>query len=285
MPEVKEDVPITSVFAEARSGAARHTFVGGNFFVQRMLNRFRNDLSVAALPNEMDAAANRTIAHLQSEAANVSVQSVEVRNGRLEADVVVQNLAGHKLPTAYPSRRVWLHVAVRDRGGNVVFESGTLNSNGSIQGNDNDDDARRFEPHYKEITQQDQVQIYESIMVGQNGVPTTGLLTALRYVKDNRVLPRGFDKTTAHADVAVHGEAEADGDFVGGADKTRYSVRVGNAQGPFEIKAEVWYQPIAFRWAMNLKTYDAPEPSRFVGYYESMASGSGVMLAHAATVK
>jgi len=30
---------------------------------------------------------------------------------------------------------------------------------------------------------------------------------------------------------------------------------------------------------MNLKPYDAMEPKRFVNYYESMASGSGVMLA------
>src|SRR6266516_7521908 len=115
MPVVKEDVPITSVFGEPRAGFSRHTFVGGNFFMQRMLNRFRNDLSVAAEPQELDAAANRTIAHLQSEAAKVAVQNVDVRNGRLDAAISVENLGGHKLPTAYPSRRVWLHVTVRDR--------------------------------------------------------------------------------------------------------------------------------------------------------------------------
>ena len=43
MPEVKEEVPITSVFGEPRAGFSRHTFVGGNFFMQRILNRFRND--------------------------------------------------------------------------------------------------------------------------------------------------------------------------------------------------------------------------------------------------
>ncbi len=285
MPEVQENVPIASVFGEPRSGVSRHTFPGGNFFMQRMLNRFRIDLSVAAEPQEMDAAANRTIAHLQSESAVVLVRNVEFREGRLAADISVENLAGHKLPTAYPSRRAWLHVTVRDRDGKAVFESGALRPNGSIEGNDNDDDATRFEPHYREITREDQVQIYEAIMVGPDGAPTTGLLTALRYVKDNRLLPRGFAKDSADRDVAVHGDAEGDADFLGGGDWIRYSIAVGDAQGPFRVEVELWYQPIAYRWAMNLKRYDAMEPRRFVGYYEEMASGSGVVLTRAAAAR
>jgi hypothetical protein len=174
---------------------------------------------------------------------------------------------------------------VRDRNGKAVFESGALNPDGSIQGNDNDADPLRFEPHYTEITSSDQVQIYESVMVGANGMPTTGLLTALRYIKDNRLLPHGFDKRTADPEIAVHGGAEADPDFTAGGDQIRYSAAVGDAQGPFQIEAELWYQPIAFRWAMNLKPYDAMEPKRFVGYYEGMASGSGVMLAHASAAR
>lgn len=285
MPAVKEDVPITSVFGEPRAGFSRHTFVGGNFFMQRMLNRFRNDLSVQALPQEMDAAVNRTIVHLQTETAKVTVRSLEVGNGRLEAGISVENLGGHKLPTAYPSRRAWLHVTVRDRNGKAIFESGALNPNGSIQGNDNDEDSNRFEPHYTEITRPDQVQVYETVMVGADGALTTGLLTALRYVKDNRLLPHGFDKRTADKDVAVHGDAEADADFLGGGDQIRYSAAVGDAQGPFQVEAELWYQPIAYRWAMNLKKYDAMEPKRFFGYYEETASGSGVMLARASASK
>jgi hypothetical protein len=285
MPEVKEEVPITSVFGEPRAGFSRHTFVGGNFFMQRVLNRFRNDLSVAAPPQEMDAAVNRTIAHLQTDTAKVAVQSVDIRNGRLEAGISVENLGGHKLPTAYPSRRAWLHVTVRDRSGKVVFESGALDPNGSIRGNDNDEDGSRVEPHYSEITRPDQVQVYESVMVGPDGAVTTGLLTALRYVKDNRLLPHGFDKRTADKDVAVHGEAEGDADFTGAGDQIRYSVALADAQGPFQVDAELWFQPIAFRWAMNLKKYDAMEPRRFVGYYEEMAAASGVMLARATMTK
>ena len=74
-------------------------------------------------------------------------------DGRLDADVVVRNLTGHKLPTGYPSRRVWLHVTVRDAAGAVVFESGAVEPTGAIAGNDNDADRERVEPHYDEIRQ------------------------------------------------------------------------------------------------------------------------------------
>ncbi|MEQ1885290.1 MAG: hypothetical protein ABL967_09530 [Bryobacteraceae bacterium] len=285
MPVVKEDVPITSVFGEPRSGFSRHTFVGGNFFMQRLLSKFRNELSVPVPPNDMEAAANRTVQHLQSEAAKVVIKDVQVRDGRVNAEIAVENLGGHKLPTAYPSRRVWLHVTVKDRNGKAVFESGALKADGSIEGNDNDADAMKWEPHYNEITQPDQVQIYEDIMVGPDSKPTTGLLTALRFIKDNRLLPLGFDKRTADAQIAVHGEAENDADFTAGGDTIRYSVATNGAQGPFQVEAEVWYQPIGYRWAMNLKKYDAMEPKRFVGYYESSASGSGVRLAQASAAR
>jgi hypothetical protein len=87
------------------------------------------------------------------------VVRVEPNAGGLEADVFVENLTGHKLPTAYPSRRAWLHVRVQDGNHRTVFESGGLNPDGSIQGNDNDADPARFEPHDSKIENPDQVQI------------------------------------------------------------------------------------------------------------------------------
>jgi hypothetical protein len=176
---------------------------------------------------------------------------------------------------------VWLHFVVRDANQKIVFESGALNPDGSIQGNDNDADATRFEPHYSEIRSSDQVQIYESIMSDQAGVPTTGLLTAVRYLKDNRLLPRGFDKQTADQQVVPHGGAVEDPNFVGGSDRVKYSVDLANAQGPFVVEAEVWYQPIGFRWANNLKKYTAFEPQRFNRYYDSMGPSTAVRLARA----
>lgn len=279
MPAVAEPVRITNTLGKFREGMARHTFLGGNFFMQRMLNKHRGDLGVIALPEEFEAAANRTVEHLKANTARLAVERVEVAGGRLQAELSVQNITGHKFPTAYPSRRAWLHVTIRDRNNRVVFESGALNANGSIQGNDNDADPARFEPHYAEVNDPGQVQIYEDIMVGPNNVPTTGLLTAVRFIKDNRLLPKGFNKAAVDAEIAVQGEAAKDADFTGGGDKVRYSVALGgNAQGPFKFEAELWFQPISFRWASNLKPYDAMEPQRFTRYYEGMASGSAVML-------
>ena len=285
MPVVQEDVADTSVFGVPRPGVSRHTFVGGNFFMQRILNKFRADLDVKAMPQEMDAAVNRTVSHLQNDAATLAVRSAALHDGRLDIDLDVHNLGGHKLPTAYPSRRAWLHVVVRDRAGRPVFESGALGTNGAIAGDDNDEDAAKVEPHYTTITRPDQVQVYESVMAGADGQPTTGLLTAVRFMKDNRLLPQGFDKRTADAQVAVHGDAEADADFTGGSDHVAYQVNVGSAEGPFEVTAELWYQPIGYRWAMNLKKYDAAEPKRFVGYYEQTSQYSGVMLARVVSTK
>ena len=281
MPVIQEPVAITKVLGVTREDASRHVFVGGNFFIQRMLNRYRADLDVIALPEEFEGAANRTIAHLQSKTAEIAIQSVNVAAGRLQATISIQNMSGHKFPTAYPSRRAWLHVTVKDRNGAAVFESGALDPSGLIRGNDNDADATKYEPHYTEITAPDQVQIYEDIMVDPAGKLTTGLLSAVRFIKDNRLLPRGFNKQGADAEIAVLGGAAQDQDFVGGGDTIRYSVSLANAQGPFQVEAELWFQPISFRWANNLRPYDAAEPKRFVGYYESMSSGSAVRIAQA----
>ena len=281
MPEVPEDVAVTSVLGVPRERVSRHTFLGGNFFMHGILNHNRVELKVESLPDEFATAAHQTTAHLQSEAARISIEKLEQRAGKLLAEVSVQNLAGHKLPTAYPSRRVWLHVIVRDKDNRTVFESGAVNPEGAIAGNDNDADAARFEPHYTEINSPGQVQIYESIMADSKGSVTTGLLHAARYMKDNRILPRGFDKKTAGTDVAVAGEASADSDFSGGSDRIRYLIDSGNAQGPFRIEAELYYQPIGYRWAMNLKPYSAEEPLRFVRYYEAAAGSSAVVLTRA----
>jgi hypothetical protein len=244
------------------------------------LNRFRASLGVTAPAQELDTSARATLRQLESETAAMEISRAATADGRLNAEVVVRNLTGHKLPTGYPSRRVWIHLTVRDAAGLAVFESGAVDDAGRIIGNDNDADAARFEPHYDEVRSADQVQIYESIIAGRDGAVTTGLLTATQFVKDSRLLPRGFDKATAEADIAVHGDAARDANFTDAGDHVRYSVPV-TGTGPFTVEAELRYQPISFRWADNLRRYDAAEPRRFVSYYDAMAASSSAVLARA----
>jgi hypothetical protein len=282
MPPVNEPAPIAKVLGIQREGVHQHVFVGGDFFMQEMLNRYRDDLSVGALPQELTAAAEGTKHFLGTQAARLSLEHVSITGGHLDADVFVKNLGGHKLPTAFPSRRAWLHFLIRGKNGHIIFESGALNPDGSIVGNDSDRDPSKFEPHYRQITDPDQVQIYESIMGDPNGHVTTGLLTAVRYLKDNRVLPSGFDKAGAQEDIRVRGAAASDVNFTAEGHRIRYSVALGSATGPFDVQVELWYQPIGYRWANNLKPYDhAPEPRRFNAYYDSMDAHSAVMLAQA----
>lgn len=279
MPKVSQPAPIARILSRDRPGTARHQFIGGNFLLQRLLGRYHDELGASAPTEQLDAAAATTERYLQTRAAQITLSEPQLAGHTLTTAVTVQNLGGHKLPTAYPSRRAWLHVQVRDRMGTVVFDSGALNADGSIAGNDNDRDAGTFEPHYRVIRSADQVQIYESILGDAQHRVTTGLLSAIGYLKDNRLLPAGFDKTTADPQIAVHGDAREDPDFAAGADRVRYEIDVDPAAAPFEVLAELWYQPVGFRWAMNLEPYHAGEPQRFVAEYASMSKESATRLA------
>ena len=204
---------------------------------------------------------------------------MNISDGLLHASVVLENLAGHKLPSAYPSRRAWIHFKVMDGRGDTVFESGRLNPDGSITGNDNDADGDRYEPHYTSIDSPGQVQIYEDIMAGPDGKVTTVLLTAMQYLKDNRLLPSGFDKSTAPEAVMVQGAAVEDTDFQGGSDSIGFMVPLAGSTNPYTVLAELWYQPIGYRWAHNLAQQDALEIDRFVRYFKDFADSSGIRLA------
>src|SRR5262249_56990881 len=65
MPVVDEPVAITRVLGTPREKVSRHVFVAANFFIQRMLNRYRDELAVDALPQELTAAADRTVKYLE----------------------------------------------------------------------------------------------------------------------------------------------------------------------------------------------------------------------------
>jgi hypothetical protein len=226
MPRAAGPVRVSSVLGEDRDGLSRHAFIGGNAFMLRMLNQFRQLLDVEAPGPELEATARLTEQQLRQDTATVELSLLQMSGSVLEFEVGVRNLTGHKFPTGYPARRTWLHVRVADDGGQPLFESGALSPQGAIAGNDNDTDPRAFEPHYDTIEQADQVQIYESVLGDADSRPTTGLLSAVKYLKDNRLLPRGFDKATADPQIGVFGAASSDDSFGGGGDRVRYRITI-----------------------------------------------------------
>ena len=103
--------------------------------------KYRGELGVTALPQELAAAAAETRRFLGARAATLEIAAARrTRGAELELTLDIASTTGHKLPTAYPSRRAWLHVIVKDEAGRVVFESGAPQPDGSIAGNDNDAD-------------------------------------------------------------------------------------------------------------------------------------------------
>ena len=113
------------------------------------------------------------------------------------------------------------------------------------------------------------------------GVPTTGLLTATQYLKDNRLLPRGFDKATAAAEIGVYGSASARSRTSPAAaiafatairvSRERAVHRRRGAAIPVD-RLSLGAQPRALR---------RPEPKRFVSYYTDTSAGSSVVIATA----
>jgi hypothetical protein len=199
--------------------------------------------------------------------------------------VLVKSLAGHKFPTGFPARRAWLRLTVQDATGQVVFESGGFNQTGAITGNDNDADPSAYEPHYTTIKAPDQVQIYEAILQDVTGKVTTTLLRGAGYVKDNRLLPAGFDKSTAQADIAVRGLAADDPNMAGGEDQVEYVIDLNEAQTPLTVTVELLYQSIGYRWRENLREHDAPEIARFLGYSERVPNVPVIVASETVTIE
>jgi hypothetical protein len=259
--------------------------VGGNTYVLSLLLQFGDELETTASMGNFSATMQRLLDQLQNHSATVSIEDVNLSDGQLSASVAITNHAGHKLPTSYPSRRAWLHVMVRDTDDQVIFESGAYNADGSIVDNDNDADPGSYEPHYLTIDSSDQVQIYEAIMGNSDGEVTTTLLRGASYMKDNRLLPTGFE--TANPDIAVNGRAAQDSDFVGGTDRVQYKVPLvpGSAgqplpSGPFSVTVELLYQAISYRWIDNLRQHSSPEIDRFLAY-EQVVPNWPIVLARA----
>ena len=240
-----------------------------------LLKANANTLGVTADDVHFDKTLDRTLTQLEQNTAKVTAQAqrLPTNNNQLTVTVDVQNLAGHKLPSGLPSRRSWLHVLVMDNQQNVIFESGKPLADGRIEGNDaEDNDPLTYEYHWEVINSPDQVQIYEPIMHNFEGEVTYTLLRAYSYAKDNRLLPVGFDKGSAHDDCAVYGEAVGDPNFLGGSDQVTYNIDVTDAKGQLTVTVELLYQTLSVPFIEDLATTNTDLVSKFMGLYDPAAN-------------
>lgn len=263
-----------------RDNFAQHHMVGANTVMMNILKENQVELGVTS--TNLDTSIANARAMLQTSAL-LEVASTSAQNGVLSVDVRVVNVSGHKLPTSYPSRRAHLHFTVRDAQGQVVFESGKLNADGSIVGANGDVDPYTFEPHYDVITSADQVQIYEPIMGNTDGGVTYTLLRGAQYLKDNRLTPAGFDKNSVPNDIAVFGAALTDADFNSGEDTVTYQVPVSN--GDYTVEVEFIYQTMQYGFLLDLfADDDQPEVADFKRMYENAAFNAEVITSTSANV-
>lgn len=284
MPTTDEDgLPISTRLARRppggdfppigdRSPYGRHVLVGGNTLLPALLR----DHADALRPNADAAAFDAVIARVREQLAErtAALELAAARAGdTINIDAAITNLAGHKFPSGYPSRRAFLRVIVRDAKQSVVFRSGEVDAAGRLIDGDGQPLASELlggpvQPHHRKIESGDVAQVYESIMADKTGAPAFRLLRGRSFAKDNRLLPVGW--SAQHPDAARTSPAGVDDpDFTAAGDVTRYVVHAPAAAGPYTISVELLYQTLAPRFAAELFAVDTPEVRAFEALYQS----------------
>jgi len=260
-------------FLKPRSPFGRHTFSGANTLMKQILRDNAKQLGVSTPPQIFDAAIEESKQFLKKEAASLELKPISLDDGKMSIQVEVRNLGGHKLPTAYPSRRVWIMLTVKDHDDKLIFSSGQFNSSGElIDGNGlvlaSEIAGGPIHPHHKKVTAANQVQVYETIMADANDRPTFTLLRGASYVKDNRLLPLGWKPDHADGPATQPFGIGDDSDFVGGRDSIHYEIPVPS-KGTYTVTARLLFQVIAPRHANELFLTKTPEVETFMKMFQS----------------
>ena len=268
-----------------RSSFFAHDMVGGNAWILDLMEQFRSELGLLAVTAEGGFARKADLTRqFLSAGASLEADDVELDDGVLSFEVTIKNHGGHKFPTGYPSRRVWVAVQVTDAAGQVLFESGVPDANNllsvdSVYASDacmatqkpaGFDSSACFMPHIDEVTSAQQIPVYEAVMASTDGQITQVLLYANSVLKDNRIPPRGFDNASVPADIAPQGVAE-DEDFNAGgsgADTISYELDL-SAADPDSVNVDVWlyYQAVAPSFIGGLTG-----EHEWIGHFRSMVA-------------
>ncbi len=263
MPLVDDDQqPISEPIAKfpanlaPRTPYGRHEFMGGNAYLLRLMMDNEEWAQTGVPRADLERAIASAERHLRS-AARLTASEPTRDGGLLNFRVTIENLTGHKLPTGYPSRRMWLHVKV-SAGDKVVFESGALDTQGRLP-EDSDD---RVRPHYDIIDRASRVQVWGATLVDADGKPTHRALAARQVGRDDRILPAGFAPTGTDVARTRPIGVSADPDFLPGRDSVGYSLK--SIPAGAQVEVELLYQTLPRALLDTIDRSRTPAATRFV---------------------
>lgn len=252
----KSEVFIVAGFeTEPRTPFSLHEFAGANAFMLNIMKDNSEALDVNATAEQFDEAIAATNTMLLNRSINVSLDVIDRTIDTVFFDLKISNIAGHKFPSGYPSRRVFVEFLVENELGDTLFISGQTDENFEVYGQNAD-----YEPHYNVINSEEQVQIYEMVMADVNDDVTTVLERAKYLLKDNRIPPSGF--TTEHYSydtVQIVGLAENDENFNlesgiqgNGSDRIFYNIALNGYYEKLTATCKIYYQTAPPKWMKEM---------------------------------
>lgn len=275
VPRINDAVVISAnyLFLTGHSPYGLHHFQGANTFMLQILRENIQDLGLTADTTQFDSTIARTNRMLQHQTLMMDL-SLPVRTPDTAfIDVELVNLAGHKFPSGYPSRRAFVELVVLDDNLDTLFKSGVLQSDYEVEGHNT-----TWEPHYDVITQTNQVQIYEHVLGDVNGDKTTVLERANANLKDNRLVPSGFSTShSAYDTTQITNVPASDTDFNfdamgvegSGSDVVHYHVPLNGYSGEIAISARVYYQSAPPAWMAEMFSFNSAEIDSFRTMYDN----------------
>lgn len=271
MPKVDYNVFIANrpPWLSSRNNYSKHDLVGANAFMLNLLGNNIDTLGLTASSSDFEETISRTMTMLQTQTANLDLGIEQETADSVTYYVDIENLAGHKFPSGYPSRRAIVEFIVQSPSGDTLFHSGEFDDNFYLTQED-----ATYEPHYDTIKSEDNVQIYELVMGDYNGDVTTVLEYAYTPLKDNRLVPEGFSTTHESYDTTqIIGNAQMDLNFnesENGRDVVFYKIPKDAEYGSWVITAKLLYQSVPPKWLEEMFDYSSEEIDLFEYlYFES----------------
>lgn len=252
---------------QERMPFGRHVFVGANTAMPNLIKRERAVLNPQATDGAFDEVVALARQRLREDTAELSIDDVDIdtSNGTLRFGVRIESMVGHKLPTGFPSRRVFLRVRIFGDDDRLLFESGAFDERGQLIANGEVLDVEKaggpIEAHHTVIDRPDQVAIFEQVMRDRNGDQTFSLMRATGHLKDNRLLPAGASSSKRGFDRIAPVGTDSDRDFRGGGDVVHFEVQPGDP--PQRIAVSLHYQGLSPRFLRELFQNDTAEVRAF----------------------